>query len=154
MKHISISRGYKTSNAVCQDQVGSCPSSDFKFCDITNAEIKINIRGQYCIYLSMGSPVVPKPFQTQQHSSVTSKPALMPHSVELREKTQCLMTYFSFLVYSSFLEHHSKHQRTRYVSKQVWHEMMLKIRQTSQETGSVQTQSSHRLRTRKIKLPK
>lgn len=41
--HLYLCRGYKTSN-VCQDQtqLGSCPSSDFKFCGITNVEIKKN----------------------------------------------------------------------------------------------------------------
>lgn len=85
-------RGYDTSKAVCQDQtqVGSCSSSDLKFYGIRNVEMKKNkYKGQYYIHLRMGSPVIPKPFWTQQHSSVSHHRLFWCH-------IQCPMTHFSF----------------------------------------------------------
>lgn len=115
-----LCRGYKTSNADCQDQtqVGSCPSSDFKPYGIRNAEMKKEIYKGSVLYsskdgISCGSKTFPN---TAALQCVTSETVLMPHSVELRgkKKMQSLFTYFSFLV----LGHHSKHQSKNKVCAQ------------------------------------
>lgn len=79
--------------------MGSCPSSDFKFCGIRNVEMKKKNKYKGSVlYLSedgitCGSKTFPN---TAALKCVTAESVLMSHSVELREKNAVSHDIFQF----------------------------------------------------------